>query len=127
MDKKYITLFKELAQAVAASAEQVMDYDKQKEDDEGFKTATILRDDFQALADKINDEYVVNRTDAIKFLVGAMIMVNQLTDRIANLRQAIAGYQTDLIPKLQNIIDNTTDDIAASEMANTLFITDNNK
>ena len=127
MDKKYITLFKELAQAVAASAEQVMDYDKQKEDDEGFKTATILRDDFQALADKINDEYVVNRTDAIKFLVGAMIMVNQLTDRIANLRQAVAGYQTDLIPKLQNIIDNTTDDIAASEMANTLFITDNNK
>lgn len=127
MDKKYITLFKELAQAVAASAEQVMDYDKQKEDDEGFKTATILRDDFQALVDKINDEYVVNRTDAIKFLVGAMIMVNQLTDRIANLRQAVAGYQTDLIPKLQNIIDNTTDDIAASEMANTLFITDNNK
>lgn len=127
MDKKYITLFKELAQAVAASAEQVMDYDKQKEDDEGFKTATILRDDFQALTDKINDEYVVNRTDAIKFLVGAMIMVNQLTDRIANLRQAVAGYQTDLIPKLQNIIDNTTDDIAASEMANTLFIIDNNK
>ena len=79
------------------------------------------------MVDKINDEYVVNRTDAIKFLVGAMIMVNQLTDRIANLRQAVAGYQTDLIPKLQNIIDNTTDDIAASEMANTLFITDNNK
>ena len=79
------------------------------------------------MADKINDEYVVNRTDAIKFLVGAMIMVNQLTDRIANLRQAVAGYQTDLIPKLQNIIDNTTDDIAASKMANTLFITDNNK
>lgn len=127
MDKKYITLFKELAQAIATSAEQVMDYDKQKEDNEGFKTATILRDDFQTLADKINDEYVVNRTDAIKFLVGAMIMVNQLTDRIANLRQAVAGYQTDLIPKLQNIIDNTTDDIATSEIANTLFITDNNK
>ena len=30
MDNKYITLFKDLAQATAASAEAVMDYDREK-------------------------------------------------------------------------------------------------
>lgn len=39
MNKKYIELFKSLAQSTAASAEQVMDYDKVNNDENGFKTA----------------------------------------------------------------------------------------
>ena len=46
MDKRYVTLFKELAQATAASAETVMDYDREKGDENGLKTATIMRDDY---------------------------------------------------------------------------------
>jgi len=46
MHKKYITLFKDLAQATAASAETVMEYDKEKKDEKGLITATTMRNDF---------------------------------------------------------------------------------
>jgi hypothetical protein len=127
MDKSYVTLFKDLAQATAASAETVMDYNRQKDDQKGLETATIMRDDYQALADKIVDdyEYVITKADAAKLLVGAMIMVNQLQDRITGLKKAMAGYQTDLIPKLQEIVDASTEDEARKLAGEKFIIKDN--
>ena len=128
MDKKYVTLFKELAQATAASAETVMDYDKEKGDEKGFETARIMRDDFQDLVSRIDvTEYVMSKADAAKLLVGTMIMANQLNDRMEAYKKAMAGYQTDVIPKLQEIVDNATDDADAAEMANKKFIIENNE
>ena len=69
MDKKYVTLLKELAQATAVSAEQVMDYDAKKGDEAGLKTATMMRDDYQALAeslDNLMEDYIINKSDAAK-------------------------------------------------------------
>ena len=129
MDKSYTTLFKNLAQATAASAEQVMDYDKQKGDEKGFETAKIMRDDFQALADSIDnlgERYHYNKHDIAQLLVGAMIQVNQIQDRINNLKKAMTGYQTDVIPKLQDILDNAKDDEDAAKLANEKFIIENN-
>ena len=125
MDKKYITLFKDLAQATAASAETVMEYDRAKDDQKGLETATIMRDDFQNLHDNISnsgDDYVPNKADASKLLVGAMIIVNQLQDRITNIKKAMSGYQTDVIPKLQSILDNAKTDEEAIQMANEKFV-----
>ena len=124
MDKQYVTLFKDLAQATAASAEAVMDYDREKGDEKGLETATIMRDDFQALTDRINEggeAYNMNKADAAKLLVGAMIQVNQLQDRINNLKKAMTGYQTDVIPKLQEIVDAENDE-DASKIADEKFI-----
>lgn len=124
MDKRYVTLFKDLAQATAASAEAVMDYDREKGDEKGLETATTMRDDFQTLTDKINESdeaYSMNKSDAARLLVGAMIQVNQLQDRINNLKKAMTGYQTDVIPKLQEIVD-TENDEAASKIADEKFI-----
>ena len=126
MDKKYIDLFKELAQATAASAEAVMDYDREKGDEGGLQTATIMRDDFQDLVGRIDvTEYVISKADAAKFLVGSMIQVNQLQDRINNLKIAMAGYQTDVIPKLQKIMDAENDE-AAQKIADEEFVIKNN-
>ena len=125
MDKKYVELFKNLAQATAASAEQVMDYDKAQNDEKGFETAKIMRDDFQALAesiDNLGEEYAINKGDVARLLVGAMIQVNQLQDRIDALKKAMTGYQTDLIPKLQEILDNAENDEDATRLANEKFI-----
>jgi len=127
MDKKYITLFKELAQATAASAETVMEYDREKGDEKGLETATVMRDDYQTLASNINDAYTMSRGDAAKLLVGAMIMTNQLQDRMNNLKTAMAGYQTDVMPKLQEIIDKATTDEEATQMANEKFIIESNE
>lgn len=130
MDKRYVTLFKDLAQATAASAEAVMDYDREKGDEKGLETATTMRDDFQALTDRINEggeAYSMNKGDAARLLVGAMIQVNQLQDRINNLKKAMSGYQTDVVPKLQSIVDEATDDEAAEKMANEKFIIKENE
>ena len=124
MDKRYITLFKELAQATAVSAEQVMEYDRGKGDEKGLETATIMRDDYQALVDSITsagENYQLNKADAARLLVGAMIQVNQLQDRINNLKKAMSGYQADVIPKLQEIVDLENDDDVA-KVANEKFI-----
>lgn len=123
MDKKYITLFKDLAQATASSAETVMDYDREKNDQKGLETAQIMRDDFQDLANRIDTtEYIITKSDAAKLLVGAMIITNQLQDRINGLKKAMTGYQTDVIPKLQEIVDNANTDEEANELANKKFI-----
>lgn len=126
MDKKYITLFKDLAQATAASAESVMDYNRSQNDEKGLSTATIMRDDFQALVDTIQeagDNYAPTQPEAARLLVGAMVMVNQLQDKVNALRKAITGYQTDVIPKLQEIVNNAgSDDDLARKMANEKFI-----
>ena len=122
MDKKYITLFKDLAQATAASAEAVMDYDREKGDEKGLETATTMRDDFQELAGRLIDEYEMTQPDAARLLVAAMIQVNQLQGRIENLKKAMAGYQTDVIPKLQDIVDNAKEEGAAAQMANEKFV-----
>lgn len=123
MDKKYVTLFKDLAQATASSAETVMDYDREKNDQKGLETAQIMRDDFQDLANRIDTtEYIITKSDAAKLLVGAMIITNQLQDRINGLKKAMTGYQTDVIPKLQEIVDNANTDEEANELANKKFI-----
>ena len=127
MDKKYIELFKNLAQATAATAETVMDYDRQKDDQKGLETATIMRDDYQALAeslDNLKEDYEINKVDAARLLVAAMIQINQIQSRINNLKQAMVGYQTDVIPKLQEVVD-ASDDEAASKLANEKFIIEN--
>ena len=130
MDKKYITLFKELVQAVAASAETVMEYDREKGDEKALETATIMRDDYQNLFETISnsgDDYSPTKIEAAKLLVGTMIMANQLQDKINNLNTAMAGYRDDLIPKLQSIIDEAEDDEQARTIANEKFIINEEK
>lgn len=125
MDKKYLTLFENLAQATAVSAETVMEYNQQKGDEKGVETATSMRNDYQALADKIKeaaDGYTMTHADAAKLCVGAMIMANQLQDKINALKKAITGYQSDIIPKLQKIVDETKTDEEAAEQASINFI-----
>ena len=126
MDKTYVTLFKELAQTTAAAAETVMDYDREQGDDNGLKTATIMRDDFQDLVARIDvTEYVISKADAAKLMVGAMVQVNQLQTRIEELKKVLVGYNSDVIPKLQLVVD-ATDDDEAMRIANEKFIiTDN--
>lgn len=103
MDKSYIMLFKNLAQAMAASAEQLMEYEENSKEDSA--AATVMRDDYQALADHITNDYQLSKSDAAKLLLSAMIQVNQTQGRIENLRKAMVGYQTDVIPKLQELVD----------------------
>lgn len=127
MDKKYIELFKELTRASAVLAEQVMEMDDAQHDDKGFEAAKTMRDDYEALHDRLDENYELTKNDATKLLVCIMLQVQQLQNRIKMLRKAATGYQTDLIPKLQDIVDNAEDDESAAKMAKEKFIIDDNK
>ena len=107
MNKRYLNLFKELMQSSAVLAEQVMDYDKTKEDEAGFEKAKQLRDDFQNTKDRMDSEEDFYPTyDEITYLLtAAIIQIGNLQDRMEVLKKAMAGYQSDLIPKLQAIVD----------------------
>lgn len=124
MHNKYIELFKEIANATAISAEQVMDYDKQKDDTKGYEAAEMLHKDFIELYDKIRDKNFdgqLAREDFARLLVGTIIIMNQLNDRITALKKAMTGYQTDVMPKLQDIVDNTKTNEEAMAMAEEKF------
>lgn len=124
MHSKYIELFKEIANATAISAEQVMDYDKQKDDAKGYEAAETLHKDFIELYDKIRDKNFdgqLAREDFARLLVGTLIIMNQLNDRITALKKAMTGYQTDVMPKLQDIVDNTKTNEEAMAMAEEKF------
>jgi flagellar biosynthesis chaperone FliJ len=128
MHEKYVTLFKELARTTAITAERVMDLNHEKGDEQGFKTAMTMRDDFEEIHDRIKDagnNYQLGRNDAARLMVGALITINQMQNQINAMQKAIAGYQSDVIPKLQAIVDNAKSDIEANQLANEKFIIEN--
>jgi hypothetical protein len=123
MDKKYLQLFSELAHAVEVLSEQVMEYDRKKNDTKGEQTAQSMRDDYANLYDKLrnNAEAQITKSDYAKLLVAAYIVVNNIEDRIKGERKAIEGYKIDIIPKLSRINDETTNDAEASALAEEIF------
>lgn len=129
MDKKYIELFRNLAQATAVSAEQVMDYNNQQNDEKGFETAEIMRNDYQELFDKLSSdaEYAMTKTDAARLLIAATVQVNQLETNIEALKKAKVGYETKVMPILKEILDGSENDEVAASLANTKFILDDNE
>ena len=128
MHKKYLELFKELTRATAVTAEQVMDYDKEKNDDKGFETAKTMRDDFETLHEKLAAESFdgnLTKAEYAKLLVGCYVIVGNLQDRIEALKKAIAGYQSDLVPKLSKIIE-AENDAEAQKLADEHLMVETN-
>ena len=122
MNEKYFTLFKELAKAAEVIAEQVMEYDHQKKDENGEKTATIMRDDFANLNDKLaNKDYQITLADYAKLFVAAYVVASNLETKIKNEQIALEGYNTDLVPKLTRITSEAKTDEEAQKLAEELF------
>ena len=126
MDKRYIKLFSEIARTVAILAERVMEYDHSKNDTNGEHTAQIMRDDYRDLKDKIQAEsFTTNQLvtgEYAKLLVGAMIIIQNIEDRITNEKKAVESYKIDILPKLQRIVNECKDDASATKLAEELFI-----
>lgn len=124
MNKKYRQLFITLAQATTVTAERVMDYNKDKEDNQGYKTAEIMRNDYAKLQENLkNENYKLTYADFSKLLVAAIITSKQVEDKIAAEKLVLQGYKTNTIPKLQRIIDEVqiNDDEKAYELAEEIF------
>ena len=105
-----------------------MDYDLSKDDNHGYETAKQMRDDFQGLYEKINNQEfngVFTKAEYAKLLVGAYIISNNLQDKLKVIQKALAGY-TNLAPKLQEIIDEADDEAAQKKAEELLIIEEEN-
>ncbi len=115
-------LFRDIAQSGEILAEQVYDYDLTQNDERGAKTANLMRQDFAQLHDRISDEnYTLTRNDYAKLLVGSMLAVNHIQDRIKRDEKAVEGYNLTVIPRLQRIMSETTNDAEADALAKILL------
>ena len=121
----YVTLFSEIARTTEILAERVREYNKKKNDVEGESTSLKMYNDFNELHERIHTKNfnpdTLTRSDYAKLLVGTYVIANNLKDRIASEQKALRGYQTDIVPKLQRIMDETKTDEEAVTLANDLF------
>ena len=81
----------------------------------------MMRNDFAALHDKLGTDEPITKADYAKLLVAAMIITNNIEDRIKSERKAIEGYKIDIIPKLSRVNDETTNDEEAQKLADEIF------
>ena len=123
MDNKYISLFSELTKANIMFAEQVERYDRQLNDEKGANNAQLMREDFMLLDNRITDGSTLQKNDYVKLLVCALTVSNSLLEKIKTYQTALQGYKTDLIPKLQRIVEEASTDEEAQNLANELFET----
>lgn len=109
MHDKYLQLFKELAHTVQLLSEQVMQIDNSKNDEKGKQAAQTMRNDYSQLYDKLRkpefNSDKLEKKDYAKLLVGAIIVVKQLEKKLAAETKAISGYKTDVIPKLERMVN----------------------
>ena len=128
MHKKYIELFKQILRAVITMSDQVAAYNKNKNDEKGESTANSMSADYKQLLQKIEQEnFVLTKAEYAKLLVGVLIIINNIENRIVNEKKAIENYKIEIVPKLEKIIAEENDDKKADELSKELFIIDENK
>ena len=125
MDTHYINLFKELAHATEITAENMLEKNYKNKDAEGKKGAEFMRDDYAKLYDFMRDPNFdssqLTRAHFAKFLVAALIFSRQLENKIQSDKKVVSGYKTDIIPKLDRILNETKDNENCLKLANELF------
>lgn len=127
MDKSYYILFRTMSARMEDAAEEVAQYDREHEDLDGEKTALTMRDDYIRLTDKLKTENPeLSRDDYAKLLAAAYVIINGITNRIESEKKALHGYKIDIMPKLNRIINESTDDDGATKIAEELFTTEEN-
>lgn len=128
MDKKYITLFKEIARTTSVLAEQVMEYNKKNNDESGDAAAELMRDDFSKLYDRMVDENFAAKDltidDYRKLLVATLIVTNNINNKIIEQQKAIQNYNLTIIPRLQRIVDECKTQEEVNKLSSELFILD---
>lgn len=112
MDELYQVLFTKIVQDSITLTEHLINASKAKKDSNGEIMSQKLFDDFSALLEKLtNDSNTLTKFDYTKLLVGTLMIINSLQEKILEYQQVINHYEKTLIPGLQKIANSTTEDI----------------
>lgn len=105
MDKNYLKLFQEIARSSEVIAEQVMEVNKNRNDNKALLTSQNMRDDFAALTDKLRAEDFIESTLTLKDIallnVGATILTEQLERQVTEMEKSLTNYKTNILPKFK--------------------------
>ena len=125
MESKYVKLFTQIAQSIEVIAEQAMEANRASNDQNGEETAEKMREMYAELHDRMSaenfDPKTLSKADYARILVGAVIAVQGIENRIKTEQRAVEGYKIDTIPKLNRIMDEAKDDETARALAEELF------
>ena len=131
MNSKYIELFREIAHTTEILSERVHEMDYEGKNVDSQHAAEILRKDYGDLYDRMRqkdfDSSTLTRQDFIRLLVGTNIVIGNLSNQVKNLQNAINGYSTKIMPLLQKIYEETTDDESARKLAEEMFQIDDSE
>ena len=109
MDESYKKLFIEIDRSAQVLTERVMDYDKSKNDEQGYKTAESMRDDYIKVEDLLKNDKALEYNDYVKLLAASYMIANNLQDQITTLQKVVDAYKTITIPQLSRIMDEGKD------------------
>lgn len=105
MDKNYLKLFQEIARSSEVIAEQVMEVNKNRNDNKALLTSQNMRDDFAALTDKLKAEDFSENNLTLKDIallnVGATILTEQLERQVTEMEKSLTNYKTNILPKFK--------------------------
>lgn len=125
MNSSYLELFKQMTRAAELLAEKVADYDNSQEDKKHEEIALTMRDDYKKLRERISRKNFnpinITRAEYAKLFVCAYIVSSNLEQQIEQMKTALRGYKDDVLPKLDRIINETTNDEEVKTLASELF------
>lgn len=121
INNKYKTLFTIIAQTVEMTAETAMEYNKKENNLSSYKTAKDMRAKYGGLYDRLRlqKDYELTKQDYIDLSIGTVIVTNYIEGKVKEQQEALRGYKEDLIPKLQEVIKVSEEEV--SSVADKLF------
>lgn len=123
MDAKYVKLFTEIARTISILSENVMDYNKEHNDEHGYEASETMRNEYTNLWHKLEDNpnITLTRAEYAKIYIGSLIIVEQIESKIEKDKIALAGYKSDMVPKLEQIMNQTKNDSEAEKLSEKIF------
>lgn len=121
MDKNYVKLFEEISRTIDVLSAEVIDFNRQSNDDKGVAAAEGMQENYKNLRNKILANEQLSHADFAKLLIGAMIVSQQLERRIETEKTALEGYKIDIIPKLQRILNECETEEETQNLSEKIF------
>lgn len=115
MNEQYLKLFKEIANTIETLAE-----DSLKSNNENA-AANEMKERYSALYNLLQDGGALSRNDFISILIGVTVIVNRIKAHIESEKKVIDNYEALIIPKLNRVILETSNDEEAIKKAKVLF------
>lgn len=121
MTQEWKDLLALVAQNGAINAEQAMDITKEQDPTADISTLIQMRDKFEDLKDKINNDEPLMGMDFVNLWTGASISCAIIEKNIKTWQAVVNTYQNTLLPKLYEIASLAAEPDKQKEMFENFF------